>query len=396
MNLPSDMRTAPVDEATFREVLGHFPTGVVLVTGMGDDGEPIGMIVGSFTSVSIEPAIVGFLPTKTSSTWRKLRALSRYCVNVLGADQTEICSRFSSKNAVDKFDGVTWSPSPGGAPMIHGCIAYIDCTVRERVDAGDHEIVLADVTHLEAREPKMPLLFFQGGFGRFSTHSLVLGSAVDIIEAVTFAESARPAMEALAEELDAECSLLARAGDSDVVVAVAAGPSIDPAAMLGGRIPLMPPLGALVVAYGPEQGIDEWLGRRHRLDSVTDEEYRERLASARERGWIVDMLSQYGEREFYAAIQMFSEGSITPSQFRDLRNVVTEFSGDLATFTPHPDEHYDLAGIMTAVFSTSSASPLVMRVSQLPAQAGGAQVARWIDRVTEVGRLISDRTPERN
>src|ERR1700761_8846115 len=101
------MSTAPAfDAATFRRVLGHYPTGVCIVTAMEAGETPAGMAVGSFTSVSLDPPLVAFFPDKRSSSWPRIERAGKFCVNVLAADQTEICQRFS-KSGIDKFAGIT-------------------------------------------------------------------------------------------------------------------------------------------------------------------------------------------------------------------------------------------------------------------------------------------------
>src|SRR4051794_31140118 len=91
------------DSARFRQVLGHFPTGVCVVSAVHED-QPVGMAIGSFFSVSLEPALVGFCAGRTSSTWPKLRAAGRFCVNILADDQEDLCRAFASKEP-DKFAG---------------------------------------------------------------------------------------------------------------------------------------------------------------------------------------------------------------------------------------------------------------------------------------------------
>src|SRR3954468_8026285 len=95
----------PTDPLWFR----HVPTGVVIVTAMTENG-PVGMSVGSFTSVSLDPPMVAFLPDQTSSTFARIRAAGHFCVNVLGADQADLCRRFAAKSP-DKYAGVSWTPS---------------------------------------------------------------------------------------------------------------------------------------------------------------------------------------------------------------------------------------------------------------------------------------------
>jgi 3-hydroxy-9,10-secoandrosta-1,3,5(10)-triene-9,17-dione monooxygenase reductase component len=151
----------------FRQVLGHYPTGVCVVTAMQADGKPVGMAVGSFTSVSLDPPLVAFLPDRSSSSWPKIQDTGRFCVNVLGADHEPICRQFASK-AADKFEGLSYRLSASGSPIIDAAIAWIDCDIHAVHEAGDHYIVLGLVNGLEHRPSEGPLLFFQGKYGRFS------------------------------------------------------------------------------------------------------------------------------------------------------------------------------------------------------------------------------------
>ena len=113
-----------IDSGVFRNVLGHFPTGVTAVTAV-NNGKPIGMAIGSFTSVSLEPPLVAFLPGKESGSWKEIREAGSFCVNVMGQDQMEVCGVMASR-AEDKFADVEWSPAGSGSPIISGSIAYID------------------------------------------------------------------------------------------------------------------------------------------------------------------------------------------------------------------------------------------------------------------------------
>ena len=156
----------PFDSAKYRQVLGHFPTGVTVVTAMTDDG-PAGMAIGSFSSVSLEPPLVLFCPQKTSGSWNRIKDSGRFCVNILGDDQEDVSRVFASK-AEDKFAEIGWKRSGNGAPQITGVLAHIDCDIHEILDGGDHDIVLGMVTGLEVNHEGGPLVFFRGGYGRVS------------------------------------------------------------------------------------------------------------------------------------------------------------------------------------------------------------------------------------
>lgn len=151
------------DSARFRQVLGHFPTGVCVVTSFHEDA-PAGMAIGSFFSVSLEPPLVGFCAGKTSASWAKLRDAGRFCVNILGDDQEEVSRRFASKEA-DKFAGLAWDTSPLGNPRLGGVLAWIDCTTTSTFDGGDHDIVVGEVHDLAVAGEGRPLVFFRGGYG---------------------------------------------------------------------------------------------------------------------------------------------------------------------------------------------------------------------------------------
>lgn len=154
-----------VDSAKFRQVLGHFPTGVTVIAA-APDGEPAGLAVGSFFSVSLEPALVGFCVGHSSSTWPRIEQAQAFCVNVLGDDQEEICRRFATKDG-DKFAAIGWSPAATGSPRIDDVLAWIDCRLEAVHDAGDHLLVVGRVVELDVGRERGPLLFFRGGYGRF-------------------------------------------------------------------------------------------------------------------------------------------------------------------------------------------------------------------------------------
>lgn len=161
------MTSATFDGATFRRVLGHYPTGVCVVTAVEDDGAPTGMVVGSFTSVSLDPPLVAFFPAKTSQSWPRIERVGKFCVNVLASDQRSLCQQLSGKQP-DKFAGVSHRVSAHGSPILDGVVAWIDCTLDAVHEAGDHYIVLGRVMALEVESPGKPLLFFQGAYGEFA------------------------------------------------------------------------------------------------------------------------------------------------------------------------------------------------------------------------------------
>ncbi|GGS70794.1 monooxygenase [Streptomyces tanashiensis] len=158
---------APVDPGEFRRVLGHFASGVTIVTALDADG-PAGFACQSFASLSLDPPLVAFMVARTSTTWPRIAAAGTFCVNVLGAGQGALCRSFAVSGA-DKFAGVEWGPAPvTGSPRLAGAPAWIDCAITAVHTGGDHLIVVGRVASLGAEQESEPLLFHQGRFGDFS------------------------------------------------------------------------------------------------------------------------------------------------------------------------------------------------------------------------------------
>ena len=154
-----------IDPSTFRTVLGHFPTGIgFLIALVG--GVAVGLAVGSFFSVSLDPPLVGFAAGSQSSSWPRIREAGRFCVNVLGDHQEDVCRVFAGKGD-DKFAGLGYDAAPfSGAPRIHDGVAWIDCELDAVHPAGDHDLVIGRVHDLAVADDVKahPLIFYRGGY----------------------------------------------------------------------------------------------------------------------------------------------------------------------------------------------------------------------------------------
>ncbi|MFK4065935.1 flavin reductase family protein [Streptomyces sp. NPDC029674] len=169
-----DDERAPLDRGEFRRVLGNFATGVTVITAppAGDAGEgagPAGFACQSFASLSLDPPLVSFMVARTSTTWPRIARAGVFCVNILGADQGDLCRAFAVSGA-DKFAGVAYDAAPvSGSPRLAGAPAWVDCTIQAVHTGGDHLIVVGRVDALGATEDDAdPLLFHRGAFGRFT------------------------------------------------------------------------------------------------------------------------------------------------------------------------------------------------------------------------------------
>ncbi|WP_026209152.1 3-hydroxy-9,10-secoandrosta-1,3,5(10)-triene-9,17-dione monooxygenase reductase subunit [Catelliglobosispora koreensis] len=151
-----------IEPDRFRQVLGHFCTGVTVVTSV-EAGVPVGFACQAFAALSLDPPLVLFCPGTKSSTWQRIERAGSFCVNVLAESQRETSRIFGTAGA-DKFASVTWKPSPGGLPILDGALTWIDCAIEKATEAGDHFIVVGRVLELGPIRDERPLLFYRGRY----------------------------------------------------------------------------------------------------------------------------------------------------------------------------------------------------------------------------------------
>ncbi|ACL41493.1 flavin reductase domain protein FMN-binding [Pseudarthrobacter chlorophenolicus A6] len=252
--------TSPENAAWFRYVLGQYPTGVTLITAATDDDEPVGMVVGTFSSVSLDPALVAFMPDVRSTSWPKIRDTGSFCANVLTAGQQDVCRAFSRK-AEDRFTANQWGDTPSGSPRLEGAAAWIDCDIEDVIRSGDHDIVIGRVKALGVGSSReLPLLFLRGGYGSFTIPSII-SPATALTRHVKAADAARPVIEALADALKLEV-LVSGVVDDSVVVLTAAGVDSSPGgspSRVGVSFGLAAPLAPLYVAWAGEAAEKRWI-----------------------------------------------------------------------------------------------------------------------------------------
>lgn len=155
----------PAFSTQFRKVLGHFASGVAVAAGMAG-GRPVGLTIQSFVSLSLDPPLILISPARSSTTWPLIREAGRLCVNILAEGQADLARQFA-RSGGDKYAGVRWRPSPVTAsPLFLDSLAWIDCSVENEHDGGDHFVVICRVLDLGAQHSGRPLVFFQSGFQR--------------------------------------------------------------------------------------------------------------------------------------------------------------------------------------------------------------------------------------
>lgn len=150
----------------YRRIFGRLPTGVVAITGTAPDGKPLGFVVGTFQSLSIDPPLVTFSVDKSSSTWPALRNLKNFTANILSTDQLSVCRALSRKGE-DKFKDLSYEMSTLGTPRFPGSSALIDCSVLSEIVAGDHYVIVGSIAQMEDSD-RDALVFRGGKFGEFT------------------------------------------------------------------------------------------------------------------------------------------------------------------------------------------------------------------------------------
>jgi flavin reductase (DIM6/NTAB) family NADH-FMN oxidoreductase RutF len=151
-----------LDPQSYRAFFGELPTGVTAIVGHGVEG-PVGLVVGTFSSVSLDPPLVSFMVTHGSRSWAAVKSIGHFTANILASDQRRLSQTLSGWSQ-DKFRDVKFDPSRPG--VIQGCLAWADCELEREVEAGDHLIVLAAPSALEVARSTRPLIFFQRAYHR--------------------------------------------------------------------------------------------------------------------------------------------------------------------------------------------------------------------------------------
>jgi len=153
-----------VDPKELRRVMGHFATGVTVITTKDAQGIPYGLTANAFMSLSLNPPLALISIDKTAQCYNCFDASKVFTVNFLSDKQEDISRRFATKG-VDKFAGVEWHEGSNGAAILAGVIGYVECRIMESYDGGDHTLIVGDIVNAAASGDR-PLLFFQGKYER--------------------------------------------------------------------------------------------------------------------------------------------------------------------------------------------------------------------------------------
>ncbi|WP_285320379.1 flavin reductase family protein [Pseudarthrobacter sp. lyk4-40-TYG-27] len=378
--------TSPENPAWFRYVLGQYPTGVTLITS-AHGGDTAGMVVGTFSSVSLDPPLVAFMPDVRSTSWPKIQEAGSFCANILTAGQQDVCRAFSRK-AEDRFSANSWGDTPSGSPRLEGAAAWIDCDIENVIRAGDHDIVVGRVKALGVGESKdLPLLFLRGGYGSFSIPSIV-SPATALTRHVKVADAARPEIEALADDLELEV-LVSGVVDDSVVVLTAAGVGSSPSgapSRVGVSFGLAAPLAPLHVAWAGEAAESRWIANaRDVVGHVEPEVARAELQQVRDVGYAVSAGA--------ATAAEFERMVVVPSDTAapDLSGVLPRLLERTATTGPASiDDPAGVTSLHAPVFDSSGQVAVTLTLNGFAGTESAAHLARCRDRLLAAAAAVTE------
>ena len=150
-----------LDIAHYKEVVGHYVTGVVVITASLPEGLA-GFTCQTFGSLSLEPILVSFAAKSSGQSWSRVQRAEVIGINILSIEQ-EALARVFATTGIEKFNGVAWSAGPGGAPLLEGAVAHLEGRIAHRFSQGDHDIVVTAIDFVAAH-PGRPLAYYRGGF----------------------------------------------------------------------------------------------------------------------------------------------------------------------------------------------------------------------------------------
>jgi Flavin reductase like domain len=326
---------------------------------------------------------VAFLPDRRSTSWPKIQGIGRFCVNILSAEQEALCRTFSSP-AEDRFAGLACQEAESGAPIIPGAVAWIDCDLEAVHEAGDHYIVIGRARRLEIENPCLPLLFFQGGYGRFAPLSLAAGDRQgSLTSQLRDVDLVRPEMERVAADIPGARCTAAAVVDAELVVTASAGglDSTSPATLVGQRLPFAPPLGAALAAWMDDAELEHWLKDLPSEQARTDQ--RLRLAAVRRRGFSVALRTDAHRRleSTLARLAAEPDGVDRDALHRHVREL------DFEPVDLSPEVKADIGVITVPVFGRDGHAIMMLTAYGYPRPAAAGCVDAFIERM----KMASDR-----
>ena len=156
----------PVEKNELRRVMGHFATGVSVITTCDEQARPFGLTANAVTSVSLVPPLILICVDKSADTYPYFDRSKVFCVNILSSEQETISRRFAT-SGIEKFEGIGYRKNELGCAVLDDAVGHIDCRIVQSHDAGDHTIYVGEVEFADAEEVP-PLVFFRGGYRKLA------------------------------------------------------------------------------------------------------------------------------------------------------------------------------------------------------------------------------------
>ncbi|MGC7100610.1 flavin reductase [Amycolatopsis lurida] len=376
-------------KSRWRIAFGQYPTGVTILTSVDEAGEPVGMVVGTFTSVSQNPPLVGFFPARSSTTFPHIQKTGRFRASVLGASHEDLCRLFFSSPRSERFSVGDWEYDEHGIPVLRDAVAWFDATITHVTPAGDHCFVLGEVDNLGigGSGSGMPLIFLRGGYGSFTIPRLEFDLG-HVGGQLRVAAGLSHVVQELAERLDVECVLASLERDSIVVLTAANVRSPQ----LGMAFPFAAPMAPGFCAWSDEDRRLMWQeNARHLLGSVDESLLDEMIEDVHRQGYAVSfgqvMSDQFDavvgapqvDRDMYAALW----GSLVDEYRRFMRS-------------DHPER--DVTVVQAPVFGVDGMIELELVVSGFGPNAGAERYRRILrDTLScsaELTRMIGGAPPK--
>ncbi|WP_231334262.1 flavin reductase [Actinomadura graeca] len=389
----TDFPTATAEKRAkwWRTVMGEYPTGVCIVSALDDSGRPQGLVVGTFSSVSMDPPLVAFMPMRSSRSYTAVAGCDRFRVSVLGAGHEELCRSFASAAPERRFDVGRWVTDEHGIPALEDAVAWFSCRRTRTIEAGDHDIVLAAVEDLGVGDGSagMPMLFLKGGYGTF-TMPRVDFDADRLGSHLRVADQMRGEVQRLAESIPALVTLCSLAQDRIVVLHASNLRAYEPQVLgVGTTFPFAAPLGVVFAAWGDDLRRAMWRRAGRDVELLDDDLVSTMLAEARERGYAVSLGPAMAER--------FDEIVSNPSKGQgELRRLWSDAAGDYAVLGGAADWPVAVSSIQVPIFGPDGVPNFALAVSRLPAglTAGAldAIAARCRDVAAKLAKTIAEET----
>lgn len=346
------------------------------------------MVVGSFTSVSQDPPLVGFLPMVSSGTWQQIREHGRFSVSVLGADHARLCRDFFS-GAARRFNDPAWAPNPDGIPRLRQAVAWFDCVVSAVHPAGDHDFVIGEVLELGLGEDAagaLPLLFLNGGYGSFTVPALDYDVS-GIGDRLRHADALRELVQSLADEANRECVLTTVTADQVAILTAANLRS----ALVGVTFPFAAPIAPVFAAWAPADRVQLWSENARHLLGTSDADFiADLLRQVRDRGYAVSVGAAM--RESFDAII----GSPTTHR-SELAGLWAQVQADYRELQQSDTPESVVSSVQFPVFGAEGHAELELVVSGFEEHLSKAEyagiLAATARRSAEMTRLIGGRFP---